>query len=309
MEIRRTTLTPDLFEPVAQDLQEREEISGPPISFWKDAWSRLKKNRGAVVGLGIIVVLILLAAIGLYLVPYSPYTQRLDVAFQGPSGEHWFGTDEFGRDLWARVWEGTRVSLYIAFLAAFLDLIMGVAYGAISAYSGGRVDSVMQRVLEILMGIPILISLILITLYFGAGVLSISIALAIVGWVPMALLVRGQVLKLKEQEFFLASRSLGAGGYRMLAKHLLPNVLGLVVVQLLFTIPNAIFFEAFLSFVGLGIQPPDASLGSLIDSGYQDMRYYPYLLWIPASILCLLMVGFNVFADGLRDALDPRMRV
>jgi oligopeptide transport system permease protein len=250
----------------------------------------------------VILVLIVLAAIGPLVSHYTPYEQDLSSQFIGPSAQHWFGTDDFGRDMWTRVWAGTRISLYIAFLAALLDMIVGVGYGATSGLFGGRIDEVMQRSIEILNGIPSVI------VVLKPGIITVSIALAINGWTYMALITRSRILQLKGQEFALASRSLGAGRIRLLTKHLLPNSLAPLIVQLMLTIPAAIFFEAFLSFVSLGIQVPDASLGSLISDGYRELRFHPYLLWFPAAILSLLMICFNLLGDGLRDALDPRMR-
>jgi len=220
----------------------------------------------------------------------------------------WLGTDTLGRDQWTRVWKGTRISLYIALLAAFIDMIIGVAYGGISAYYGGRVDDYMQRIVEILVGIPNLVVIILMILILSPGILSITIALTITGWIPMARIIRAQVLKLKNQEFVLASRTLGSSDSRILMKHLVPNVTGLIVINTMFTIPGAIFFEAFLSFIGLGLQPPDASLGTLIDEGFESLQTFPYLMIYPAIIISLIMIGFNILADGLRDAFDPKMR-
>ncbi|SFJ65660.1 oligopeptide transport system permease protein [Halobacillus dabanensis] len=220
----------------------------------------------------------------------------------------WFGTDGLGRDQWTRTWMGTRVSLYIAFLAAAIDMVIGVAYGGISAYYGGRVDNYMQRVIEILVGIPNLVLIILMILILDPGILSITIALAISGWISMARIVRGQILKLKNQEFVLASRTLGAKDSRILQRHLIPNVLGLIIINTMFSIPSAIFFEAFLSFIGLGLPTPMASLGTLIDAGFKSLQIYPHILLFPAIIISLVMIAFNVLADGLRDAFDPKMR-
>ncbi|MBH0228790.1 oligopeptide ABC transporter permease [Halobacillus yeomjeoni] len=220
----------------------------------------------------------------------------------------WFGTDGLGRDLWTRTWMGTRISLYIALLAATIDMIIGVAYGGISAYYGGRVDNYMQRIIEILVGIPNLVVVILMILILEPGILSITIALTITGWISMARIVRGQVLKLKNQEFVLASRTLGSKDNRILRKHLVPNVLGLIIINTMFTIPSAIFFEAFLSFIGLGLPTPIASLGTLIDDGFKSLQIYPHILLFPAIVISLIMIAFNVLADGLRDAFDPKMR-
>jgi oligopeptide transport system permease protein len=308
VEPQRPELVPELFEHMGSATPESHEIVGLSIGFWEDSWRRLKTNRGALTGLVVILVLILLAAVGPLVSPYTPYEQDLSNQFVGPSAQHWFGTDDFGRDMWTRVWAGTRISLYIAFLAALLDVIVGVSYGAVSGLLGGRIDEVMQRGVEILNGIPSVIVVVLAMLVLEPGIVTISIALAINGWTYMALITRSRVLQLKGQEFALASRSLGASRVRLLVKHLLPNSLGPLIVQLMLTIPVAIFFEAFLSFISLGIQVPDASLGSLISDGYRELRFHPYLLWFPAVVLSLLMICFNLLGDGLRYALDPRMR-
>ncbi|SDZ75061.1 oligopeptide transport system permease protein [Thalassobacillus cyri] len=229
-------------------------------------------------------------------------------AAKGIETNHWFGTDSLGRDLWTRTWHGTRISLYIALLAAAIDMIIGVIYGGVSAYYGGRVDNIMQRIIEVLVGIPNLVIVILMILILEPGILSITIALTITGWISMARIIRGQVLKLKNQEFVLASRTLGAPDSRILKKHLVPNVTGLIVINTMFTIPSAIFFEAFLSFIGLGLPTPIASLGTLIDDGFKSLQTNPHVLIFPAIIISMIMVAFNILADGLRDAFDPKMR-
>ncbi len=306
---RQITFTPELFEPVERSADEAEKISGPPIGFWSDAWRRLKRNRIAVAAGGIIVLVLALAFTGPWLTPYTPFEQVLERQYREPSlSGFWFGTDEFGRSMFDRVWFGTRVSLYIAALVTIMDIIVGMSYGAISGYYGGRIDNIMQRIVEILVGIPILVVAILTMLILEPGILSLTIAIGLTGWTSAARLIRGQVLRLKEQEFFLASRSLGAGTFRLIAKHLIPNVFYIVIITLMYTVPTAVFFEAFLSFIGLGIQPPNASLGALINDGADQMDYYPHLLIYPALVLCLITVCFRLLGDGLRDALDPRMR-
>lgn len=219
----------------------------------------------------------------------------------------WLGTDNLGRDQWTRLWEGTQISLFIAFLAAAIDLLIGVAYGGISAYYGGRVDNIMQRIIEVLVGIPNLVIILLMVVILKPGILSIIIALTITGWIGMARLVRGEVLKLKGQEFILAARTLGTPTKKIIGKHLLPNISGIIIINTMFTIPNAIFFEAFLSFIGLGLAPPAASLGTLINAGFDSLRLYPFLLLYPAIIISVIMIAFNILADGLRDAFDPKM--
>ena len=309
MQIRRSNLTPEHFVPIDVGAQESEKIVERPIGFWENAWNRLKKNRGALISLVLIILLFAMAfLVGPLLSRYSPFAQDLTRSYLGPSREFWFGTDNFGRDMWTRVWAGTRVSLYIALLAALLDLFVGVPFGAVSGFLGGRVDGVMQRIIEILNGIPNLVVAILAMVIFQPGIVTISIAIGLTGWTYMARIVRGKMLQLKDQEFALASRSLGAGRFRLVWKHLIPNSLGPIIISVMFTIPDAIFAESFLSFIGLGIQIPRASLGSLISDGTKDMQFHPHLLWFPTAILCLIMISFTLFGDGLRDALDPRMR-
>ena len=219
----------------------------------------------------------------------------------------WLGTDNLGRDQWTRLWKGTQISLFIAVLAAAIDLIIGVAYGGISAYYGGRVDNIMQRIIEVLVGIPNLVVILLMVVILKPGILSIVIALTITGWIGMARLVRGEVLKLKGQEFVLAARTLGTANWKIITKHLMPNISGIIIINTMFTIPSAIFFEAFLSFIGLGLAPPAASLGTLINGGFSALRSYPYLLLYPAIVISVIMIAFNLLADGLRDAFDPKM--
>lgn len=219
----------------------------------------------------------------------------------------WLGTDSLGRDQWTRLWDGTRVSLIIAFVAAFIDLLIGVAYGGISGFYGGKVDTVMQRIVEILVGIPNLVIILLMMLFLKPGIVSIIIALTITGWTGMARIVRGEILKVKSQEFVLAARTLGTPNGTIIRKHLIPNISGIIIINTMFSIPSAIFFEAFLSFIGLGIAPPGASLGSLIDTGFDNLRLYPYMLIFPAILISVIMIAFNIIGDGLRDAFDPKM--
>lgn len=287
---------------------EKEHIAAPASSMIADAWARLRKNKAAVVSLGILIVIILLAI-------FAPVFSKYDFAFTDysnvystPTKEHIFGCDQFGRDLWTRVWMGTRISLMIALVAAVLDLVVGVLYGAVSALLGGRVDALMQRIIEILVGIPSLIIVILFLMAFPAGVGTIIAALSITGWVNMARLVRAEILKLKNQEFVMASHVLGSNNFYIIMKDLISNTVGIIVIQVMFTIPSAIFTEAFLSFIGIGLAEPQASLGVLINGGYQVLQNYPHVLICPAIVIVLIMVCFSILGDGLRDALDPQMR-
>lgn len=333
-ELIPTKITDDLFVSEPYDESSSEEHDSAPLSFWTETANRLKKNKGAVLSLILLLLLAFMAVIGSGVSKYGYNEQNIahsnlppkisGLAWLGFDGKdlqgvdqyekrnisehHWFGTDEFGRDLWTRVWKATQVSLFIALVAAVLDLLIGVLYGGLSAFYGGKVDQVMQRIIEVLMGIPNLIVIILFILISEPGIRSIILAMIITGWVSMARVVRGQFLQLKGQEFVLAARTLGVSNRRIIARHLLPNVMGPIIITMMFTIPSAIFFEAFLSFIGLGLQPPLASLGVLIEDGYKAMRIFPYKMLFPAGAISLIMICFNLLADGLRDALDPRMR-
>lgn len=219
----------------------------------------------------------------------------------------WLGTDTLGRDQWTRLWLGTRVSLIIAFVAAVIDVLIGITWGGISGYFGGRVDDIMQRILEVLVGIPSLVIILLMMMFMKPGMLSIIIALTITGWTSMARIVRGEVMKYKNEEFVMAAKTLGTPDGKIIRKHIVPNISGIIIVNMMMSIPSAVFFEAFLSFIGLGIAPPQASLGALIDLGFDNLRIYPFLSVYPAGLLSLIMIAFNLIGDGLRDAFDPRM--
>lgn len=297
-----------LFVPVRKQGAERERISRPALSSFQDSWRRLRQNKAAVVSLVILAIMVILAIVGPWMTKYAYDQTNYSAVYKSPSADHWFGTDKFGRDQWARIWQGTRISLLIAVMAAALDLIVGVAYGAISALVGGKTDNIMQRIIEILIGVPSLIVVILLMMIMKADIFTIMVAMSITGWVGMARLVRAQILKLKQQEFVLAARTLGTSSSRIIFKHLIPNTIGIIVINTMFTIPSAIFTEAFLSFIGLGLQAPQASLGVLIHDGFQTLKTHSYLLMYPALIIVVIMVTFNILGDGLRDALDPRMR-
>ncbi|MFC5405253.1 ABC transporter permease [Cohnella soli] len=301
------SISKDMFQP-AQKTTNADAIVRPSLTYWQDAWRRLRTNKMAMGGLFVLIVIALLAIIAPMISKHTIYEINLEAVNKKPSWAHLFGTDDFGRDQWTRVWLGTRISLFIGLVAATLDLVIGVLYGGISAYFGGKVDTVMQRIIEIIYSVPLLLLAIILIVFMGPGIKSIIIAYALTGWVGMARLVRGQLLLVKEQEFVLAARTLGAKPWRIIMQHLIPNVIGLVIVQITFIVPTAIFFESFLSFIGVGIRPPMASLGSLINDGAKAMRNYSFMLIYPTIVFSLILLSFNVVGDGLRDALDPKMR-
>ncbi|AMG20874.1 peptide ABC transporter permease [Staphylococcus saprophyticus] len=319
------------------DLEKEPEMQRESKNFWQDAWAQLKRNKLAVVGMIGLIIIILLALIGPLLsshdyaeqdverrnlpakipvldqIPFLPFdgegAQGVDAYKEaGVKENFWFGTDQLGRDLWSRTWQGAQVSLFIGVVAALLDIFIGVVYGAISGFFGGRIDNVMQRIIEVVASIPTLIVVILFVLIFEPSIWTIILAMAITGWIGMSRVVRGEFLKLKNQEFVLASKTLGASKIKLIFKHILPNTLGVIVVTSMFTVPNAIFFEAFLSFIGIGVPAPRTSLGSLVNEGRAMLLIHPHELFIPALVLSLLILFFYLFSDGLRDAFDPKMR-
>ncbi|WP_349410758.1 ABC transporter permease [Pseudalkalibacillus sp. SCS-8] len=283
-------------------------MAGPSISYWQDAWRRFKKNRLAMVGMILIGLLAIMALAGPSLTPYDYRTNDLMNANMAPSADHWFGTDELGRDIFTRNWQGARISLFIGLTAAVLDLFIGIIWGGVTGYIGGKTDEVMMRIADILIGIPYLLVVILLMVVLEPGLMTMIIAMTITGWINMARIVRGQVLGLKQQEYVLAANTLGAGLSRVMFKHLIPNTMGPILITMTLTVPTAIFTEAFLSYLGLGVQAPLASWGTMASEGLPALTYYPWRLFFPAFFICLTMFAFNVIGDGLRDALDPKLR-
>lgn len=301
-------LNEELFQPFPRNVQQLDEEKKSGISFRQDAWRRLKQNKIAMAGLGAIILLIIMAAVGPSINEYTYQQQNLVMKNMPPSAEHWFGTDNLGRDLFTRTWYGARISLFVGITAALIDVIIGVIWGGVAGIYGGKVDEAMMRFCDILYGLPYMLVVVLLMVVLGQGIFTIIIAMTITGWIGMARIVRGEVLRLKEQEFVLASRTIGANSFRVLIKHLIPNALGPILVTLTLTIPNAIFTEAFLSFLGLGVQAPIASWGTMTSDGLDTLRYYPWQLFFPAAFISITMLAFNVLGDGLRDSLDPRLR-
>lgn len=300
--------TADMFKPVDKDIESAEAIVRPSVTYWQDAWRRLKQNRLAMVGLWVIVAITLIATIGPMLSPYSYADQSLFDQNMYVSKEHWLGTDDLGRDLLTRIMYGARISLTVGFVASFINLTVGVVYGGISGYYGGRVDNIMMRIVEVLSGIPLLLYVILLMVVLKPGLQNILIALGLVYWLGMARIVRGQILSLKEQDYVLAARTIGADNSRIIYKHLIPNAMGPIIVTATLNIPQAIFTEAFLSFIGLGVNAPMASWGVLANDALPSFRTYPWQLFFPAIAISVTMLAFNFLGDGLRDALDPKQR-
>ena len=275
-------------------------------SLWQDAWTRLRRNRAAILGLVILICMTLLAALAEWISPYSYETQELALGAAPPSTAHWLGTDTLGRDLFTRLLYGGRVSLMVGFLATAVALVIGVSWGLIAGYLGGKVDIVMMRIVDILYALPFTIFIILLMVLFGQNIYLLFLAIGAVEWLTMARIVRGQVLTIRHQEYIEAAITMGLPANRIMLHHVLPNVLGPIIVYTTLTIPNVILLESFLSFLGLGIQPPFSSWGILISTGVESMEEYPWLLLFPACVLSLTLFSLNFLGDGLRDALDPK---
>jgi len=336
------------FELVGKDNLAHESTLYANQSYWKDVLGRLKNNKGAIIGLICIILISFMAIVGVglnghsydsqviahqNLAPRIPVIENIGI-FDGSETMntsqgavevnkyvsndgsktgledvyYWFGTDVLGRDIFTRTWIGTRISLYIALIAVVIDIIFGLSYGLISGYFGGAVDNIMQRFAEVLNGIPSLVIVTLLIIVMKPGLTTITFSLMITGWIGMNRIARAQMLKLKEQEFVLASRTLGAKSFFIIFKEILPNILGPIITNTMFSIPNAIFTEAFLAFIGLGVPAPMASLGSLISDAFKSFTTHPYMIVAPVLILAILMLSFNMLADGIRDAFDPKMK-
>lgn len=301
-------LNKELFKSIGKDAARMESISRPSLSFWQDAWRRLRKNKAAFFGLCIIVLYSLLAIFAPMLSKYDYSTMDASMMHALPSSEHWLGCDATGRDQWVRIWMGARVSLSIGLIAAFVNMCVGALIGGLCGYYGGKLDMIVMRIVDILYGIPSLIITILVMMVLGKGVIPLVVALCIVGWIGTCRFVRGEVYRLKEQDFVMAAKVLGVPDIQIILRHIIPNIIGMMVTNLCMAIPGAIFQEAFLSYIGLGIAPPKCSWGILAKEGIQYLRVYPHEVIIPSIFICTTMLALNLLGDGLRDAVDPKLR-
>ena len=275
-------------------------------SLWLDAWLKLRKNRLALFGFAVLIILCVVSLLTPWIAPYGYEQQDLMLGATPPSLEHWLGTDIFGRDMLTRIMYGGRVSLMVGFIATAVALVIGILWGAIAGFVGGRVDALMMRIVDILYALPFMIFIVLLMVVFGRNILLLFVAIGAVEWLTMARIVRGQVMALRKQEFIEAAYSMGLSQWAIIRRHIIPNTLGPVIVYTTLTIPSVMLLEAFLSFLGLGIQPPQSSWGLLINYGVETMEEYPWLLIFPGVTLSLTLFALNFFGDGLRDALDPR---
>lgn len=301
-------LTREQFARVGVDEQQSETLARPSISYWQDAMRRLKKNKVAMFSLFFLIFILLMCIFAPYIYPHPYDEQNIEITNQGPTLEHIFGLDDLGRDIFARIWVGGRVSMTIGIVGALISLVVGVLYGGISGFMGGIVDDILMRIVEILVGIPYMVVVIVVSLFLGKGMTSLMIALCMTSWTGLARLVRGQILELKESEYVMAARALGTSNLKIITKHLIPNTLSVIIINTTFSIPSFIFSEAFLSFIGMGVQPPLTSWGAMASLGQQQMTYYPHELIFPALAISITMLAFNLLGDGLRDAFDPKLR-
>lgn len=275
-------------------------------SLWSDAWHRLKKNRLAIFGAGMLTLIIATCVIGPWISPYAYEEQDLLKTFNPPDAVHWLGTDQLGRDLLVRVMTGGRISIMVGLVATFVALTIGVTYGAVAGFFGGRIDTAMMRFVDILYALPFTIFVILLMVWFGRNIFLLFFAIGAVEWLTMARIVRGQVMSIKRMEYIEAAHSLGLSRRRIIFRHMIPNILGPIIVYTTLTIPAVMLLEAFLSFLGLGIQPPMSSWGVLIKDGAEKMEEFWWLLVFPGTLFSLTLFSLNFLGDGLRDALDVR---
>lgn len=304
----RSAIIPiELMENLSDADREKEEINRPSVSYWENCWMRLKKDKLAMFGIAVVVLMTLMAVFAPMLSPYTYDQTDFANVLKWPSAAHWFGTDKMGRDIFVRTMYGARISLTIGFTAAAINMVIGVLYGGIAGYMGGTTDLIMMRVVDILTGIPSLIYLILIMMFLGNTIKSILIAMCLTYWITTARMVRGQILTLREQDFALAAKVCGLNKWQILTRHLIPNSMGSIIVTVTFLIPSAIFQEAFLSFLGIGIQVPMASWGTLANDAIEYLFSYPYMMLFPALAISITIFALNFIGDGLRDALDPRL--
>lgn len=296
------------FKKVSASEKQTEKILRPSTTFLQDAWERFKRNKLGLFGIIVIIIMIVFAIVGPMVIPFKYTDQDLTNAYQPPNAVHWMGTDNLGRDMMVRIAYGARISLSCGFVAAAISLGIGVIYGTISGYKGGRVDNIMMRIVDIVSSVPSMLYVILLMVVLGNSLRNVFIVIGMTGWLGMARLVRGQVLSLKESEYVLAARVSNVSNWQIMVRHLIPNTFGPIIVSMTLSIPSAIFLEASLQFLGLGISAPMPSWGGLANEGLSALRSFPYLLLFPAIFISVTILAFNFVGDALRDALDPKQK-
>lgn len=303
------SISQDKFRIIGIEKNEMDAFARPRTSFFKDAWRRFRQNKAAAFALVLLAVIIFFILFGPAISGYA--FEEVDKGARNvlPCAQHWFGTDKLGRDIFARVWIGGRVSIVIGLAGALISSVIGSVYGGVAAFYGGRVDTVMMRILEVLISVPYLIVVIVLSLVLNSkSMFTLILAMTLTGWCNMARIVRAQVLSIKNEDFIMAANALGVRPWKIIMRHLIPNTLSVIIVAITFDIPSYIFSEAFLSYIGLGIQPPNTSWGALASSAQSVFTFYPTQLFFPAFLIALTMLCFTLIGDGLRDALDPKLR-
>lgn len=303
-----TEIPAELFAPLPEEDRRTDQINRPSVSYWKNAFTKIKADKLAVIGFIIIILMLLLAIFGPIISPYTYEQQDHSAIYQTPNAKHWLGTDMFGRDQFTRIAYGARISLTIGFVAALVNMVIGALYGGIAGFFGGKVDMILMRIVDIFAAVPSLLYIILVMMFLGSNLRSILIALCLTYWFSTARQTRAQILTIRNQDFALAAKVAGETDFQILIRHLIPNSIGPIIVTVTFLVPSAIFEEAFLSFIGIGIAVPVASWGTLANDGMKVMGMYPYLMLYPALAISLTMFALNFIGDGLRDALDSRLR-
>lgn len=298
----------NLFKRIGTEGLSNEEIARKSVTYWADVWRRFKSNKMAILGLILIVGIVLLLFLGPSIKGLN--YQLIDASNKNlaPNSQHWFGTDDMGRDLFTRVCVGGRISIYMGLSCTLVMFVIGSALGALAGLKGGIVDDLIMRLCELIGNLPYLIIVVILSMIMGRSMFSLIFAMSLTSWVGTTRMVRGQILQIKEQDYVQAAEALGASTTRIIIKHLLPNTLGIIMVSVTMSIPGFIFSEAFLSYIGLGVRPPETSWGALASAGQMQLMFYPYQLFFPCLLIVLTMLSFHLIGDGLSDALDPKLR-
>lgn len=306
--VQEAPLTDDLFERIGTEGLSGEDIGKKSLTYWADVWRRFRSNKMAILGLILLVLVVCLLFAGPAISGQDYQFIDASIKNQGPSAEHWFGTDDMGRDLFTRVCVGGRVSIYIGLACTCVMFVVGSLVGALAGLKGGWVDDLIMRICELIGNLPYLIIVVILSMVMGRSLFSLVFAMSLTSWVGTTRMVRGQILQIKEMDYVQAAKALGADTKRIILKHLLPNTLGIIMVDVTMSVPGFIFSESFLSYIGLGVRPPETSWGALASAGQQQLMFYPHQLFFPCLLIVITILSFHLIGDGLSDALDPKLR-
>ncbi len=306
--VQQAPLTDDLFERIGTEGLSGEDIGTKSLTYWADVWRRFRSNKMAILGLVLLVLVVCLLFAGPAISGQDYQFIDASIKNQGPSAEHWFGTDDMGRDLFTRVCVGGRVSIYIGLACTCVMFVVGSLVGALAGLKGGWVDDLIMRICELIGNLPYLIIVVILSMVMGRSLFSLVFAMSLTSWVGTTRMVRGQILQIKEMDYVQAAKALGADTKRIILKHLLPNTLGIIMVDVTMSVPGFIFSESFLSYIGLGVRPPETSWGALASAGQQQLMFYPHQLFFPCLLIVITILSFHLIGDGLSDALDPKLR-